>query len=76
MEGPLLLSKRNAAAALGISVRTLETLISVKELKTVRIGRRRLVPRHELEKFARRDHVMGRSAPGHPTDETTTPEKQ
>jgi excisionase family DNA binding protein len=57
METPLLLSKRSAAAALGISLRTLETLISVKELKSVRIGRRRLIPRCELERFARRDHL-------------------
>lgn len=63
MEAPLLLSKRNAAASLGISLRTLEMLISIKELKSVRIGKRRLIPRRELEKFARRDHVMRINAP-------------
>ena len=57
MEPRLLLSKRESAVALGISLRTLEILISVKELKSVRVGRRRLIPRGELERFARRDHV-------------------
>jgi excisionase family DNA binding protein len=58
MGEPLLLSKRDSAVALGISLRTLETLISVKELKSVRVGRRRLIPRQELEKFTRRDHKV------------------
>jgi excisionase family DNA binding protein len=52
----LLSPKRQAAEALGISVRTLETLIALGELKSVRVGRRRLIPRTELERFARRDH--------------------
>ncbi len=58
----ILCSKREAASALGISVRTLETLIAVKELKSVRIGRRRMVPQAELERFARRDHATTLSA--------------
>lgn len=58
----ILCSKRDAASALGISVRTLETLIAVKELKSVRIGRRRMVPRVELERFARRDHATRSTA--------------
>jgi len=52
----LLSPKREAAQVLGISVRTLETLIALGELKSVRVGRRRLIPRGELERFARRDH--------------------
>jgi excisionase family DNA binding protein len=58
MGEPILLSKRDSAAALGISLRMLEMLIAVQELKSVRVGRRRLVPRHELEKFARRDQSI------------------
>jgi excisionase family DNA binding protein len=53
---PLLSAKREAARVLGLSVRTLETLIALKELKSVRVGRRRLIPRAELERFIRRDH--------------------
>ena len=52
----ILMSKREAAAALGLSVRTLESLIAAKELRSVRIGRRRMIPHAELERFARRDH--------------------
>ena len=51
----LLLSKKEAAVALGISVRTVEYLIASKQLDARRIGRRRLVPRTALEKLARRD---------------------
>jgi excisionase family DNA binding protein len=59
----ILVSKRDSAAALGISLRTLDMLIAVRELKSVRVGRRRLIPRHELEKFARHDHVFHKNAP-------------
>jgi excisionase family DNA binding protein len=53
----LLFSKREAAVALGISIRTLEGLIVLGELKSVRIGRRRMVAASELEQFSRRDHA-------------------
>jgi len=64
MGEPLLLSKRNAASALGISVRTLETLIAVHELKSVRVGRRRMIPRSALERFVRTDHPTCPKAAG------------
>lgn len=56
----ILYSKRDAAAGLGLSVRTLETLIAVRELKSVSVGRRRMIPATELERFARRDHRTAR----------------
>lgn len=56
MEEPLLISKRSAAVMLGLSVRTIENLISLKELPARRIGRRCLIERAALERFARRDH--------------------
>jgi excisionase family DNA binding protein len=56
MDEPLLVSKRTAASMLGLSVRTLENLISIKELPVRRIGRRCLIERQALERFARRDH--------------------
>ena len=49
----LLFSRREAARALAISVRKLDYLISERKLKTTRIGRRCLVHRSELERFAR-----------------------
>lgn len=56
MNEPLLMSKRESASMLGLSVRTLENLISRKELPARRIGRRCLIERQALERFARRDH--------------------
>lgn len=56
MSEQLLVSKRDAAAMLGLSIRTLENLISLKELPARRIGRRCMIERQALERFARRDH--------------------
>ncbi len=52
----LLFSKKEVARALGLSLRTIETLIARKELLVRRVGRRVLVPRTELERFSRHDH--------------------
>jgi excisionase family DNA binding protein len=52
----LLHSKRRAAFLLGVSERTLHTLIARRELKVRRVGRRVLVPASELTKFIRKDH--------------------
>jgi len=49
---PLLVGRRQAAEALGISVRKLSYLIAEGEVATRRVGRRRLVPVTELRKFA------------------------
>ena len=52
----ILISKREAAIALGVSVRTVDNLIQCKELQARRVGRRTLIAVAELERFARRDH--------------------
>jgi excisionase family DNA binding protein len=52
---PLLVSKRDAAQALGVSVRTLEYLVSMKRIIARRVGRRTLIPYRSLQEFARRD---------------------
>lgn len=57
MNAPLLVSKRSAAATLGISVRTLENLVAVREISPRRIGKRVLFEAREIERFARRDHI-------------------
>ena len=49
----LLLSKQEAARMLGVSIRSLEHLISRKEITTRRIGRRVLIARPVVESFAR-----------------------
>jgi excisionase family DNA binding protein len=41
----ILLSKKESAALLSVSLRTVEKLIAREDLETRRIGRRRLIPR-------------------------------
>lgn len=45
-----------AARRLGVSPRTIATLIARGELLSRKIGRRRVIPVEALEKFLRRDH--------------------
>ena len=52
----LLYSRKDAATALGISVRSLDYLISEGKLHTRRIGRKQLIPVGDLRRFARSDH--------------------
>jgi len=56
MVDPLLVSKRDAARLLSVSLRTVENLIARKQLFARRIGRRVLISRTTLEAFARRGH--------------------
>lgn len=53
----LLISRREAAIALGVCLRTLDYLIARGELPARRLGRRILIPRSALEQFVRRDHA-------------------
>lgn len=55
-------SKRETAAILGVSVRTLENLVAMREISPRHIGRRVLFDEREIERFARRDH---RTKPQH-----------
>ena len=50
----LLLGLDEAAAQLGISRRTLQSLIYSGELRSVRIARRRLVPAIDVEEYVSR----------------------
>jgi excisionase family DNA binding protein len=52
----ILVSKRDAAAVLSVSVRTVENLISSKELPARKIGRCTRIPYRALIEFARHDH--------------------
>ena len=52
----ILISKKDAAKALSISLRTLDNLIAAKALIVRKIGSRVLIPRRALDEFARRDH--------------------
>ncbi len=59
----LLVSKRDAATALGVSVRTIDNLLACKELRARKVGRRTLIALTELERFARCDHKTKAVAP-------------
>lgn len=52
MPEQVLLSKRQAAQALSISVRTLDKLIQSRKLPVHKIGRRVLISRTSMERFA------------------------
>jgi len=48
-----------AARRLGLSARTVATLIARRELPSRRVGRRRIIPIAALEAFLRCDHPTG-----------------
>jgi excisionase family DNA binding protein len=52
MPEQILLSKRQAAQTLSISLRTLDKLIGSKKLPVCKIGRRVLISRSAVERFA------------------------
>jgi excisionase family DNA binding protein len=56
MQEQLALSRKDAAIALGVSLRTLDSLLASGELRGRRIGRRIVIPKVTLEAFLRRDH--------------------
>ena len=56
MSDQILLSKRDSARLLSVSLRTVDNLIAHKRLVVRRVGRRVLIPRRALEEFARHDH--------------------
>jgi excisionase family DNA binding protein len=55
-EFKLLFTQKESAAALAVSLRTVQHLIESGTLPVRRIGRRVLVHRRDLEAFARGDH--------------------
>ncbi len=50
-----LFDRKSAAAAIGISIRGLDYLISTGKVRVRRLGKRVLVPRAELERLASGD---------------------
>lgn len=54
---PLLVSKKQAAQLLNVSLRTIGNFISCKKLRPRKIGRRCLIPYRQLVAFSRADHT-------------------
>jgi hypothetical protein len=52
----LLYSRKDAAFALSLSMRSIDYLIAGKHLLTRRIGNRILIPADEIRRFARANH--------------------
>jgi excisionase family DNA binding protein len=57
-ESVLAVGITEAARRLGISPRTIATLIARRELQSRKVGRRRIIPVMALEAFVRRDHSI------------------
>jgi hypothetical protein len=56
LEGKILVSRREAAAMLSISIRGVDYMIADGRLATRRIANRVLIPTAEIHKFAQSDH--------------------
>ena len=64
-ETVLAVGMAEAARRLGLSARTIATLVVRRELASLKVGRRRIVPVAALEAFVRNDHASG---PGRRTE--------
>jgi excisionase family DNA binding protein len=51
----ILFDRKSAAIAISISIRGLDYLIATGKIRARRLGKRILIPRDELERFARKD---------------------
>ena len=56
MQEQFALSRKDAALALGVSLRTIDYLLARGELRGRRIGRRIVIPKAMIETFLRHDH--------------------
>jgi excisionase family DNA binding protein len=52
----VLLSRKEFSFLTGLSLRTTAQLLASGQLRSIRVGRRRLIPRAELNRFSRRNH--------------------
>jgi excisionase family DNA binding protein len=50
-------SREDAATLLGVSLRTMDRLIAMKQITVRRIGRRVLIPYSAMEQFIKRDRI-------------------
>jgi excisionase family DNA binding protein len=56
---PLLHHRKNAAVRIGISVRLLDRLLAERVLKSVRVGRRRLISESALQSYIKAQERSG-----------------
>jgi len=48
--------RKGAARQLSVSIRTLDYLIKRRQIATRRIGKKKVIPRSELQRFIKADH--------------------
>jgi len=65
----VLLNIQEFSTLANISPRTTAKLIASGELRSIRVGRRRLIARTELTRFAKSDHATHRTGSACPTKE-------
>jgi excisionase family DNA binding protein len=75
MSDQILISRREAAKMLSISLRTMDYLISAKEIPVRRIHRRTLIPVAALRQFARYDHLTQLREENEPASLQEAPEE-
>jgi len=56
LSSKVLLSRKESSTLTGLSLRTIAKLLASRELGSICVGRRRLIPLTELKKFAKCDH--------------------
>jgi excisionase family DNA binding protein len=61
-----------AARRLGLSARTVATLVARRELSSRKVGRRRIIPIAALEAFIGRDHLIVHHVPSRSVEGTTS----
>jgi excisionase family DNA binding protein len=52
----VLFSRKEFSLLTGLSLRTTAQLLASGQLRSIHVGRRRLIPRAELNRFSRRNH--------------------
>jgi excisionase family DNA binding protein len=52
----ILFSRRDFSELTGLSVRTIAKLVALREIESIRVGRRRLIPQRAILRFVERNH--------------------
>jgi excisionase family DNA binding protein len=62
LDNKLLFSRRDFSELTGLSLRTIAKLVALREVESIRVGRRRLIPKRALLRFIECNHST-QSAP-------------
>jgi excisionase family DNA binding protein len=62
LDSNILFSRRDFSKLTGLSLRAIAKLLALREVESIRVGRRRLIPKRALLQFIERNHPT-QSAP-------------